>query len=345
MDGERLQQLLASFPRLRLLVVGDFFLDKYLDIDRRLSEVSLETGLEAYQVTATRPSPGAAGTVVANLRALGAQVSVLGVIGDTGEGYELQRAFAQQGVDMRHLLVRPDLYTPTYTKPMLRERDGRVHELERLDIKNRTPLPGDVENDLLQRLQAAVPACDAVLISEYVQERNCGAITDRIRKALADMGAERPQQVFIADSRTRIGEYNNVAIKINRAEAVSALGLPEGAGLNELGAAASARARQSGRPVFVTLGEEGILACDRSGWHHVASVRTQEPIDPVGAGDSVLAGIACALACGATVAEAALVGNLCAAVVIRKLGTTGTASPAEVAERYRVWQEQRLSAL
>ena len=341
MDGERLQQLLASFPRLRLLVVGDFFLDKYLDIDRRLSEVSLETGLEAYQVTATRPSPGAAGPVVANLRALGAQVRVLGVIGDTGEGYELQRAFAQQGVDMRHLLVRPDLYTPTYTKPMLRERDGRVHELERLDIKNRSPLPSLVEEELLQRLEAAVPEADAVLISEYVQERNCGAITDRVREAVADLAARRPQQAFVADSRTRIGEYRSVAVKINRAEATHALALPQEADLNELAAAASLRARGNGRPVFVTLGEEGILACDAGGWMRVTSVRTHEPIDPVGAGDAVLAGIASALASGATVAEAALVGNLCAAVVIRKLGTTGTASPAEVEERLHVWQEQQ----
>jgi len=91
MDEKRLDQLLKNFPRVHVLVVGDFFLDKYLVIDRRLSEVSLETGLEAYQVVDVRCSPGAAGTVTSNLRALGARVTVLGIIGDDGEGYELRR--------------------------------------------------------------------------------------------------------------------------------------------------------------------------------------------------------------------------------------------------------------
>ncbi|MDI7277942.1 MAG: PfkB family carbohydrate kinase, partial [Anaerolineae bacterium] len=74
--------------------------------------------------------------------------------------------------------------------------------------------------------------------------------------------------------------------------------------------------------------------CDGRSATAVPTVRETGPIDPVGAGDSALAGIACALAVGASPEEAALVGNLCAAVTIRKIGTTGTASPAEVLERY-----------
>ena len=69
MDSARLQDLLNHFPGITVLIVGDFFLDKYLDIDPRLSEPSLETGLEAYQVTSVRRYPGAAGTVANNLRA------------------------------------------------------------------------------------------------------------------------------------------------------------------------------------------------------------------------------------------------------------------------------------
>lgn len=341
MDVERLQDLLAAFSRLRVLVLGDFFLDKYLELERTLSEVSLETGLEAYQVTATRPAPGAAGTVVANLCALGVQVAVLGVIGDTGEGYELQRAFHSLGVDLTHLLVRSDLLTPTYTKPMMREPDGSVHELQRLDIKNRRPLPRDAEEELLRRLQMAVPQANVVLISEYVQERNCGAITDRVRQEVARLGTQRPGTVFIADSRTRIGEYRGVALKINRSETLRAFQLAEDAALAVIGKAAAQRARQNSRPVFVTLGEDGILACDRTGWEHVPTVRAEGPIDPVGAGDSVIAGIACALAVGASKAEAALLGNLAAAVTVRKIGTTGTASPEEILERFGVWQKQQ----
>ena len=72
MDAERLQDLLLRFPKCRIAVLGDFFLDKYLDVDPALAEVSLETGKTAHQVVSIRCSPGAAGTVVNNLAALGA---------------------------------------------------------------------------------------------------------------------------------------------------------------------------------------------------------------------------------------------------------------------------------
>ena len=97
MDSGRLQDLLNHFPGVTILIVGDFFLDKYLDIDSRLSEPSLETGLESYQVTNVRRYPGAAGTVASNLRALGVKVIVLGVVGEDGEGAEGRRGEGAKG--------------------------------------------------------------------------------------------------------------------------------------------------------------------------------------------------------------------------------------------------------
>src|SRR5262245_45958498 len=147
MDASRLQTLLDHFPTVKVLVVGDFFLDKYLDIDASLSEPSLETGLEAYQVTNVRRYPGAAGTVVNNLRALDVNVIVLGVVGDDGEGDDLRRGLDLIGVDGAGLIRARGRFTPTYLKPMLLQHDGNTpaRELNRLDTKNRTPLPGEIE--------------------------------------------------------------------------------------------------------------------------------------------------------------------------------------------------------
>ena len=100
MNQARLDELLDRFPHLHVLVVGDFFLDKYLTIDQQLSGISLETGLEAYQVVDIRCSPGAAGTVTSNLRTLGVKVTALGVISDDGQGYELKRGLVERGVDI-----------------------------------------------------------------------------------------------------------------------------------------------------------------------------------------------------------------------------------------------------
>src|SRR2546421_6009228 len=88
-----LEVLLDRISRLTIGVVGDLFLDRYLDIDGALTEPSLETGLDAYQVVRVRSIPGAAGTIINNLVALGvAEVLPIAVIGDDGEGHELRQA-------------------------------------------------------------------------------------------------------------------------------------------------------------------------------------------------------------------------------------------------------------
>src|SRR5262245_54626182 len=152
MDSGRLQELLNHFPDVTVLVVGDFFLDKYLDIDPGLSEPSLETGLEAYQVTSVRRYPGAAGAVANNLRALDVNVIALSVIGEDGEGDDLQRGLDFIGVEGDGLIHAPRRFTPTYLKPMLGQGNTPARELNRFDTKNRTPLPVEVETEVITRL-------------------------------------------------------------------------------------------------------------------------------------------------------------------------------------------------
>src|SRR6516165_4343079 len=116
-----LNQILDRLPGLAIGVVGDLFLDRYLDIDAALTEPSLETGLDAYQVVRVRSYPGAAGTVINNIVALGAKrVCPITVIGEDGEGYELMQALNRlKAVDRAWILQEPERRTPTYTKPML----------------------------------------------------------------------------------------------------------------------------------------------------------------------------------------------------------------------------------
>jgi rfaE bifunctional protein kinase chain/domain len=336
MNRDRLDALLDRLPTVSVLVVGDFFLDKYMIIDRQLAEVSLETGLEAHQVVEVRTSPGAAGTVASNLRALDVGVLALSVIGDDGQAYELLQGLVACGVDIGPLLQRPDRFTPTYTKPMLREAGGQEHELQRLDIKNRTPLPEAVEQTLIARLREIVPRVHGVVISDQAQERNCGVITDRVRDEIAVLARAHPQQIFVADSRERIGSFREVIVKPNLREAVQAVGVAKD-GVSELVLAEECAVELNQHthcPVFITLGAEGILVWSgEAGWH-VPAVPVTGPIDVVGAGDSVMAGIVAALCAGAKPEEAALVGNLVASITIQQIGTTGTASRQQVRERF-----------
>ncbi len=339
-ERSRLGGLLARLPALRLIVLGDFFLDRYLEIDRALAETSLETGLEAHQVTAIRSSPGAAGNVAANLAALGVQVSALGVIGEDGQGYDLLRALGERGIETAAMLARPERSTPTYTKPLLREPDGSVHELSRLDIKNRQPLARDAEDVVIARLSSLLADADGGIVVDQVQERNCGVVTDRVRQSLIDLAGQFPGKVLIADSRTRIGEYRQMLLKPNEREAMAATRpqVPGPFSLAQAEQAGRELAERGARPVFVTVGELGILLCDGRRCQRVPAVPARGEIDIVGAGDSTMAGIAAALAAGATLPEAALVGNLVASVTIRQLGTTGIARPDQVLEALSRWQ-------
>jgi rfaE bifunctional protein kinase chain/domain len=342
MNQARLEQLLARFPDLKLLVIGDYFLDKYFDLDRRLGEISLETGLEAYQATGVRCSPGAAGTVVNNLRALDVQVMAMGVIGDDGHGYELKAELVARDVDIEPLLVHSERFTPTYVKPMLCEPDGRIHELNRIDIKNRAPLPQSVQTQMIEQLGQLSTRLDGIVVADQVPEADCGVITERVRGALSDIARRYPHMVIAVDSRERIGLFENITLKPNAREAMLAVGVQpsEAPRPEQIEAAAASLFGRTGHPVFVTMGAHGILVFTDQGAQHVPGIPVSGPLDIVGAGDSVMAGIIASLCAGATPSEAALVGNLVASITVQQLGTTGIASRPQVLERFREYASQ-----
>lgn len=342
MDRLRLEQILGAMATKTVTVFGDFFLDRYLVIDADLAEVSVETGLTAHQVVEKRLTPGAAGTIVSNLAALGVgEIICVGVIGTDGEGYELRKGLSKLKANHGTWMIEvDDRFTPCYTKPMLRQ-NGQEREMERIDIKNHSPLSPEIENDLLDRMETLLPASDAVIIADQVQERNFGVVTDRVRKALAELAARYPEKIFFVDSRTRIGEFANMIVKPNKFEAVDAVAggaRPDRhstvtVSADEAVQAAKTIRTRTGRPVFLTAQEEGIYVVDTD-VVRVPAVKVEGEIDPVGAGDSCTAGTVSALCAGASYEEAALIGNLVASVTIQKLGQTGTATPAEVLAAY-----------
>ena len=333
------EQILERLPRLTVGVLGDLFLDRYLDIDAALTEPSIETGLDAYQVVRVRPSPGAAGTVINNLVALGVgAVRVVAVIGDDGEGYELLQALKRLGVvDTAGVVVSADRRTPTYTKPMLHEPGRPARELNRLDIKNRTPLPGPLEARVLDALRDLWPRVDALVVLDQVSEAECGVVTTGVRDLLAQLGASDSRRFVLADSRERIGLFRSVCLKPNVRECRSAI-YGEDTDWDAPNPVWEL-AQRAGRPVFCTAAELGIMLADPGSpeWRvvHVSAYPVRGPIDPVGAGDSTSAGIACARAAGTSLEEAAAFGNLVASITVQQIGTTGTASPEQVRQRWR----------
>jgi bifunctional ADP-heptose synthase (sugar kinase/adenylyltransferase) len=337
-----MDQILGRIPSLTIGVLGDLFLDRYLDIDAALTEPSIETGLDAYQIVRVRSYPGAAGTVINNLAALGVKkIYAISVVGNDGEGYELLQALAKQArVDSEwvYRMIGTDFRTPTYTKPMLHQAGRPPRELNRLDIKNlKSPRP-PLDERVLQALEQTWPLLDALLVLDQVRHAECGVVTLQVRNRLAELGAAHPNKVILADSRERVGLFRSVWLKPNQSECVRAVA-DFGTASPTPEACVAELARRAGRPVFCTRGEKGMLLVDpRLASPQVIAVPAYPvsgPIDTVGAGDSSSAGIACALAAGATLPQAAAFGNLVASVTIQQLGTTGTATPEQLRQRWR----------
>lgn len=343
MQLERLQSILNQFPRRRIAVLGDFFLDKYLEIDPSLAEPSLETGRVAHQVVGIRRSPGAAGTVVNNLAALGAgQLHAIGAVGDDGEAYDLQQGLNRLGCSTGGLIRCPEIMTPTYLKPCDNNVAGLAAEHSRYDTKNRRPTPAVIVDKIVAEIERVLSDVDALIVMDQVDLADCGVVTAAVRGRLAELAKRFSNVIFWADSRRFIRQFRHMMIKANQFEAVHRLNPAPGeeVSLDELKRLVPQLRAEMGATVFVTCAERGILASDPE-VTLVPGVNVTGPVDPTGAGDSATAGAVLSLASGATPAEAALVANLVASITVRQLGTTGTASPAQVCAALAEWTQQR----
>src|SRR5262249_31159210 len=193
-------KILTAIPTRRIGLLGALFLDRYLDIDAALTEPSVETGLDSYQVVRVRSYPGALGTVVNNLAALGVgAIRPISLIGDDGEGYELRQELRRlPTVVADGVLAWGGRRTPTYTKPMLVKAGQPPRELNRLDIKNRTLLRPEMEDRITLMLENAWDEVDALIVVDQVSELDCGVVTRRVRERLADLAAKVPGRFVLA---------------------------------------------------------------------------------------------------------------------------------------------------
>ncbi|MBN1919015.1 MAG: hypothetical protein JW889_14000 [Verrucomicrobia bacterium] len=334
MNATRLRELLDAMRNARILVVGDYYLDAYWFVDSTRSKLSLETPWHINFVVEQRYQPGASGTIVNNLCALGVgTVQTLGVIGKDSFGTTLIDQMHERGADVAPMIRSDERLTPVYLKPIHRGYGDIEAEGPRFDIESFAPLGQRDADELLKRTRMLVPHCDAAIWNDHDNGKDCGVISSRVLEELNGIPAGQPRIHFLADSRTRIGEFRNVIIKPNRFEAKHALDAGwtgTDVDLDETKRCAARLFERNAKPVFTTAGEYGIFVQTTDGCHHVPAPPVEGPLDIVGAGDSTLAGIAAALCAGASLIEAAEVGALVASITITKLRDTGTASPDEL---------------
>ncbi len=321
---------LADLAKARVAVFGDFCLDAYWLLDPDSDGRSLETGLPVKHVHEQRYSAGGAGNVAVNLAALGvAEVRAIGMVGDDLFGHALKGLLHDAGVDLTHLLNdQPDWQTPVYAKPCMAER-----ELSRLDFGGNNAITETRVEKLADQLDAVAAEVNAVVLNQQVA---AGITTPDMIERINDVIARHPRCRFLVDARDHAGLYRGAMLKLNAREAARLLGgaIPPDELLAHATVADHARrlAHRTGQPVFVTRGERGIVAVANDQVHSVDGIAINDPTDPVGAGDTVVAVLAASLGGGGEVPVAIRLANLAASITVRKLQTAGTASPDQMRE-------------
>jgi len=337
----RFETISANMPLSRIAVVGDFCLDRYLEIDPARSETSIETGLEVHNVINVRSQPGAAGTILNNLVDLSvSEIYPVSFCGEDGEGYELLAALRERpGVSLDYVLQTPERRTFTYCKPLVLAPGRPPRELNRLDSKNWSPTSDEISQHLVDALEAVAAFADALIIMDQVDLPETGVITNRVLAALKQLVTTRPELLILADSRRGLKNFPSVCLKMNERELAALTGEATGS-LEQIKTASASLARSHARPVFITLAERGIVGAEPGGLvEHVPAFPVRGEIDIVGAGDAVTANLTAALAAGATLREALELAMAAASIVIHQLGTTGTASLKQI--RTRMFGESR----
>jgi len=328
MTSTRLKGLLTDIGRARIGVVGDFCVDSYYIIDSDAAKPSLETGILTRPVREQRSTLGGAGNVAANLRVIGATtIRAFAVIGADSLGLELMRLLAHQQVDTSGVIIQSTGWqTNSYLKPIV-----NGEECHRYDFGVFNALTPQSERSLLGAIAAALPELDVLVVNQQFEK---GIHTEGFQAGLNDLLRRHPRVVALVDCRHLAHAYPTGMHKLNDLEATRLCGIahtPQDAIPRKEAVESAVRlfARWK-RPVFVTRGRNGCLVIDELGTHEVPGLHIIRKTDTVGAGDSMVAGIAASLAVEASPAEAAAFGNFVAGVTVQKLQQTGTASPAEI---------------
>ncbi|MCR8559842.1 D-glycero-beta-D-manno-heptose-7-phosphate kinase [Mucilaginibacter sp. BJC16-A38] len=297
-----------------ILVIGDLMIDHY--IWGNASRLSPEAPVPIVNVKSESTTLGGAGNVVQNLVALGANVTVAGVIGDDATGNDLIKILQSEGVKTNTIIKDPSRPTTVKTRVLA----GR-HQLVRVDREVTEPISKVLEDDMADKLSSIIDLTDIVIFSDYNKGLFAPALTQRLIKIATD----HKKKVIIDPKGLNYEKYGGAyLIKPNRKELAEAAKTESIKNIGELQEAAKTIFAQTKTAyLIVTLSEEGMaIVTERSS--KLLPVKATEVFDVTGAGDTVIAAIAYFIAAGLTVEEACELANHAAAIVIRHVGSATT---------------------
>lgn len=319
----RASQILDGIPATHVVVVGDVMLDHFLI--GRVTRISPEAPVPVVEFEREFSVPGGAANVAHNAGALGASVTLIGVVGDDAAAADLRGLLEARGVAATGLIVDPA--RPTTRKTRL--ATTRNQQVARLDVEKVDDVSGAVEDALLARLDEAAASADAIVVSDYLK----GVVTRRVMAHVVAAGQRRGIPVLVDPKVPHMTLYAGATLLTpNHHEA-------EHASLVRITSVDDARAAARGLcqalrvdGVLVTWGEHGLWLSHGVDEGHLPAT-AREVADVTGAGDTVVATLAAAMAAGATSAEAARLANEAAGIVVTRFGPAAVTG-AELRARF-----------
>ena len=328
---KRAAQLLKKFARRRVLVVGDLMLDRY--VYGSVTRISPEAPVPVVKVVRETSMPGGASNVAGNIRALGGQAAVAGMIGKDAAGVELRWLLTHAGVDVECAMMFAGAGTIVKER-IIAERQQVV----RVDFERSATWSPRQSEKFLALLALELDRADGVIIEDYGK----GAVTQAVVDLVLAKAAKRGLPVGLDPKDGHELAFQGITVATpNRKEAFAIAGVVDpGAKVDPLADKALRRtgeilmAKWAAENLAITLGAQGMYLLSRGQAPRHVPTRAREVFDVSGAGDTVIAACVTALAAGAKFIEAAELANVAAGVVVGKLGTASCA-PEELLNHMR----------
>ena len=322
-SAARAHELIDRFSTRRIAVIGDVMLDRFLI--GRVSRISPEAPVPVVIFESEEVRLGGAANVANNLRELGGTVDLIGVVGDDDSGAQLKNELAAKGIHSTGLIT--DLERRTTTK--MRVVTTRNQQVSRVDFESDDEVVPAIEDALASQIEMRVRSAQVVLVSDYQK----GVVTRRTMAQVVAFAQQNRVPVIVDPKVPHIDYYAGAALVTpNHIEAESATNSRISTNEDARRASTALRQRLGIESVLITRGEHGMWL-DHGGQDGYLPASAREVSDVTGAGDTVIATLALAIAAGATMAEATRLANEAAGIVVGRFGAA-TVSPDELKARF-----------
>ncbi|MFN2578778.1 MAG: D-glycero-beta-D-manno-heptose-7-phosphate kinase [Pyrinomonadaceae bacterium] len=320
LNKKRVADILSRARDCRIVIVGDVMLDEFIWGD--VTRISPEAPVPVVNIQRESTRLGGAANVLANVTALGARATVVGVVGDDSAAQKLRSALNDNGGIATDETLVCDDNRPTTIKTRIIARQQMI---VRADREHRGQVNGQIEARIIRAVKDALENASALVISDYDK----GVVTPRMLSEILPL-AHRRVPVLVDPKMRNFDAYRPATLVTpNHHEALRLTNSEEDSDEGLHAAAQKIRARLGCDAVLVTRGDRGMMLVEGDRDPVFVETAAREVFDVTGAGDTVIATLAAAIAAGASMTEAAVLANHAAGIVVGKLGTA-TAAAKEV---------------